>query len=157
MDTFFKMLHIIGIVLWFGTIAADLALLPAAKKSGDVQLKAWAYRMYGRMLWVDVVGLGLLLAGGIGMLVVRQWWPWEFGWLHIKFWAAIFLLVTRLWVYMFFYQRFRMAAIPAGGGELGRHVESAIKTYDAFAKGTAAFVLGAIVVLFWMVFWKPVW
>lgn len=155
MESLFHMLHIIGIVLWFGGIVIDVYFLPAAKKE-DARHQAWVYGLYTRALTLEIAGLALLLTGGIGMLVVEREWPWDARWLLVKIVAAAVLILSRVYVYVFMYRRFSPAALSKDEAGLESHMAASIAAYDRNSRIVGAISLVSLVVLLVMVFWKPI-
>lgn len=149
----YRLLHIIGLVLWFGALAGDLFLVPAAKKQ-ELRVRAWALGVYAKSMWIEVVGSALLLASGIGLLVESSWLPWEFSWLLIKLIAVVVVMTDRFVVFFAMRNYFSGAATGSTAALEGR-VAAGMAWHDRHAKAFGPIGVIGLVAIFWMVMWKP--
>lgn len=152
MRQWFFLLHILGIIGFFGTAVGDLFYMPAAKK-GDVNLRDWTYSNYLRSMRFEQIGLLFLVVGGIGLLIDNEWTPWEFPWLLIKLIAVAVLIIDRGLVAAYLARYFSPKA--ATGGDQKARVEKGVAWIDWHAKVTGPIVAIAGAVVFWMIIWRP--
>lgn len=149
----YRLLHIIGLVLWFGALAGDLFLVPAARKQ-ELRVRAWALGVYAKSMWIEVVGSALLLASGIGLLVEFSWAPWEFTWLLVKLIAVVVVMTDRFFVF-FAVRHYFLGAAAASDEDLESRVAAGTGWHDRHAKVFGPFGVIGLVAIFWMVLWKP--
>jgi uncharacterized membrane protein len=91
----FKLIHVVGFVLWLGSAFGIIGLLYA---HAGAPREHWPSFLPSERLSARVmdVGAALALFGGIGMLLATRSlgdaWPLKQGWLHAKFLLLVCLL-----------------------------------------------------------------
>ncbi len=148
------LLHIVGVILWFSTLPLEAFVYPAARKAGDSATESWIFRVSIPAYYVEVVGLGLLLAGGIGRWLALGWGFLEFKWLIVKVVAAAIAIFLRAQNYHLIMGKARSALKGQAGSVSDRlvPVAAAIERAKLFP-GLVGFV--GVIVVFWMVLWRP--
>lgn len=154
MHQWFLLLHLVGLFMWFGTIAIEAFFIPAARK-GDPILRVWVFGTYRRALWLEMIGLVLLLTGGIGMIAVETELLGE-TWFLVKVAAAVGAIALRGLHYLVLYRSVAPnPAMPGSGGSVSASDIAGVERYESLSRWTGPVSLVLIVVVLWMVLWRP--
>jgi hypothetical protein len=158
MHEWFLLLHLVGLIMWFGTMAVDAFYIPASRR-GDAALQVWVFGTYRRAIWLELIGLALLLTGGIGMVITETELLGE-TWFLVKVGAAVIAIALRATHYVVLFRDFQPnPALPgAAGTPGGPEVQDTqgVERYESLSRWAGPLGLIFVIIVFWMVLWRPI-
>jgi hypothetical protein len=151
----FQALHLLGLLLWIGPTLGGYFILRAARGTGDPKLVAWVRRPYQTLLAVEHFGLLLVLASGLGRAWTLGWLADPPAWLWLKLLLVGLVVVpvelADIWIGHF------LAGPALAGVRPSPAPARHLRLQDRFAAYSAAPLAATLLLIVFLVVWKPVW
>ena len=142
MYRFCKLLHLIGLTLFLGSIFGHIVAGALAGAPGGPAFLAARAQIVEATRLLTLPGLALLLASGAAMLAAARMSPLRIGWLTAHVAGAVLVLVNTV---VFICPAGKAALALAKAGEYGEPLTRAILAEDGFGAANVALALALIV------------
>ncbi|MFQ5441444.1 MAG: hypothetical protein ACE5EB_01825 [Thermodesulfobacteriota bacterium] len=144
-----KLFHIAGLIIWLGPSAGGYFLILLAGVEGNVTVRLWLFGEYLFLIYIELVGLFMLLASGAVMISSSPGLK-RARWLRLKLAVVSFVFIPLEAAQFFIYCNVIKRAFSKG-----IMLEEAARIFDRFSLVAFFILLTAIPLVFFLAVFRP--